>query len=103
MSVIRPVKAINDIANERARQDEMWGEQNHPDGTGSIGNKLEADFRRKDCNAAFNADNGTWRQILLEEVYEALAESDPEKLREELVQTAAVCVAWIQAIDRRNP
>lgn len=97
------VTVLQSIYKERKFQDVKWGEQNHPDGTGSIGNKMESDFRRKDCDAAFNAGNGTWRQILLEEVYEALAESDPEKLREELVQTAAVCVAWIQAIDRRNP
>lgn len=32
---------------------------------------------------------------------EALAESDPARLRAELVQVAAVAVCWIEAIDRR--
>jgi hypothetical protein len=37
----------------------------------------------------------------MEEVREAMAESDPAKLRVELVQVAAVSVAWIEALDRR--
>ncbi|MFI1165600.1 hypothetical protein ACH4UM_18790 [Streptomyces sp. NPDC020801] len=37
-----------------------------------------------------------------EEALEALAEDDPGKLRAELVQVAAVAVAWIEAIDRRT-
>ena len=31
------------------------------------------------------------------------AEHDPEQLRKELLQVAAVAVAWIEAIDRREP
>jgi hypothetical protein len=42
----------------------------------------------------------TWAHILTEEFYEALAEADPEKLREELVQVAAVAVAWVECLDR---
>jgi hypothetical protein len=42
----------------------------------------------------------TWADILEEEIAEALAESDPVKLRAELVQSGAVIVAWIEAIDR---
>lgn len=42
-----------------------------------------------------------WRHILDEEVAEALAETDPERLRAELVQVAAVAVQWIEALDRR--
>ncbi|WP_020141160.1 hypothetical protein [Streptomyces sp. 351MFTsu5.1] len=38
-----------------------------------------------------------WDGILLEEVYEALAESDPAKRRVELVQVMAVCAAIIAA------
>lgn len=40
--------------------------------------------------------------MLLEEVFEAMAESDLVKLRAELVQTSAVCVAWIEDIDSRT-
>jgi hypothetical protein len=35
-------------------------------------------------------------------VAEALAEDDPTLLRAELIQVAAVAVAWVEAIDRRT-
>ncbi|MEV7011673.1 hypothetical protein [Streptosporangium sp. NPDC051022] len=93
---------------ELARQDEKFGEQNHPDGTGEaftnefgtiIGPYL-AKVHQRLCLEA--ADNGTltWRHILLEEVYEALAETDPERLKAELLQVAAVAMQWRRAIDR---
>lgn len=41
----------------------------------------------------------TWWHILREEVFEAAAENDPEKLRAELVQVAAVAVKMIDALD----
>lgn len=43
-----------------------------------------------------------WLHILREEVAEAFAETDPVALRGELVQVAAVAVAWAEAIDRRT-
>lgn len=41
----------------------------------------------------------TWADILLEEVFEALAENDSQRLRDELVQVAAVAVKWIALLD----
>lgn len=41
----------------------------------------------------------TWWQILREEVFEASAEDDTEKLRAELIQVAAVAVKMIDALD----
>ena len=38
----------------------------------------------------------------LRTVGEAFAESDPDKLRTELIQVAAVAVAWIESIDRNS-
>jgi hypothetical protein len=58
-------------------------------------------MHREACQMATADGRVTWRHILTEEVYEAFAESDPTKLRAELVQVAAVAVQWIQAIDRR--
>jgi hypothetical protein len=43
-----------------------------------------------------------WDGVLLEEVFEALAETDPAKLRTELVQVAAVIVNWLEDIDSRT-
>lgn len=92
---------FGDMLNERERQVEKWGEQHHPDGTGA-GYNLPRDVNRMECDHAFAAGEGTWRHILLEEVYEALAEEDVEKLRAELVQVGAVAAAWIEDIDSRE-
>lgn len=58
-----------------------------------------------DCQAHSRNEGGdgtvTWWHILREEVFEASAEVDPAKLREELIQVAAVAMKWIEAIDRR--
>lgn len=97
-----------DIARERLRQVEQWGIQLHPNGTGrgiewlpgrSIGWLREYAKERCKGNPP-EADN--WFDILMEEVFEAAAESDDEPLRAELVQVAAVVKAWIETIDDRG-
>lgn len=95
---------LAEVAAERARQDAKWGEQNHPDGTARNGrsDRELADVSRRLCQSAAAAGMVTWRDILDEEMREAFAEDDPAKLRAELVQVAAVAVAWIEAIDRRE-
>lgn len=91
-----------EVLAEVDRQYEMWGEQNHPDGTALAGDdQLAEDVKR------FNAEmvrtgNLAWRDILWEEVREAFAEEDREPLREELIQVAAVALSWVNAIDRRT-
>ncbi len=72
-----PHRCYIDIEDERQRQDEKWGVQNH--------NDLK------------------WLAILMEEVGEVA--KDMLKYggdRRELVQVAAVAVAWMEAIDRRQ-
>lgn len=91
-------KAMRDVAAERARQDKKWGKQNH--------------------------DPLQWSAILTEEAGEATHEfleawaasklpggvvANAEKVREylvkgrtELVQVAAVAVAWIECLDRNE-
>lgn len=93
---------LAELCAERDRQDEKFGEQNHRDGTGLPIYQHAA--RRYRGQTERNAASGVlaWRDVLLEETYEALAESDPARLRTELVQVAAVAVAWIEAIDRRT-
>jgi len=91
---------LADIRAERARQDAKWGEQNHPNGTGRSGDPLVAEVVKADCDRAARDGKLTYRHILDEEVCEAFAETDPAKLRTELVQVAAVAVAWIEKLDR---
>jgi hypothetical protein len=112
------VEILAEVLAERRRQTAKWGEQNHPDGTGaqerplmpilrldSIPGAATADRTAAAFKAQTDASAGrgvvTWRDILLEEVFEALAESEPTALRAELVQAAAVAVQWVETIDRR--
>lgn len=118
------MSVLEEVAAERARQDAKWGEQNHPDGTGQyplvniqveslalplfaglLGN-LDGPTLAKVAVGATDRRAGEgavdWRDILLEEVFEAMAESDPDKIRLELIQVAAVATQWAEAIDRRS-
>lgn len=101
---LRTRDVLDEVAAERARQDVKWGEQSHPDGTGVFprADRRAADEARRECQMLAAGGFCTWRAILAEEVAEAFAETDPAKLRAELVQVAAVAVQWVQAIDRRE-
>jgi hypothetical protein len=92
---------LAEIVAERARQDRTFGEQNHRDGTGLPVYQHSANRYRHQAQRAATWGHLAWRDVLQEEVYEALAEPEPAALRVELVQVAAVAVAWIEAIDRR--
>lgn len=94
-------KVLGDVRAERLAQDVMWGIQEHPDGT-NAGGTAAADAAKRELEEAARQGAHTWRHILHEEVLEAFAEEDPDRLRAELVQVAAVAVKWIQAIDRRE-
>ena len=62
------------ITTERERQDEKWGSDRRP-------------------------DSEPWVAILTEEVGEvARATLERKDLEEELIQVAAVCVAWLEAL-----
>jgi len=102
---------LAEVAEERVRQFDKWGEQNWPDGTGpnvvwwqafspEAANAVSEIRERTDARAA--AGMLTWLDIAEEEFAESAAEKDSEKLRAELVQLVAVGVAWIEAIDRRK-
>ncbi|GAA0591066.1 nucleoside triphosphate pyrophosphohydrolase [Actinomadura livida] len=94
-------KVLRDIATEREAQDRMWGVQDFPHGSGPEFTERAEEAKRQ-CTEAWSRGELTWRHILTEEFFEALAESEPAALRTELVQTAAVAVKWIQSLDRRN-
>ncbi|RKS74247.1 putative house-cleaning noncanonical NTP pyrophosphatase (MazG superfamily) [Actinomadura pelletieri DSM 43383] len=94
-------RVLADVAAERQAQDRMWGLQDFPDGSGPEFTE-RAEGAKRECAAAATRGELTWRHVLTEEFYEALAESDPEALRTELVQTAAVAVKWIQSLDLRH-
>ncbi len=63
-----------EVVDERVRQDAKWG----------------TSFEGRDPN--------TWLAILMEEVGEAAAEIDPDKLIVELIQVAAVALSWAEHV-----
>lgn len=101
---------LTEVVQELVEQEEKWGEQNHPNGTGRserlfgyIAASKYGQFADKakvvtDSHAQIGTI--TYADIFVEEVFEALAEEDPAKLRIELIQCAAVAVAWVGKIDR---
>jgi hypothetical protein len=98
----RKLQILREVVVEADRQVELWGEQNHPDGTGLSEDAWRAD-RMKTLNAYFvETKTLTWRDILLEEVYEVFAETDVDKIHEELIQVAAVALQWADALARRG-
>lgn len=98
----------NSVLAERDRQEHLWGEQNHPDvplvlpATKRGLHRAESE-KWKTLNARrVKMGHLAWDGILLEEIYEALAESDPDKLRTELVQSMAVILNWLECVERRS-
>lgn len=86
------------IAAERRRQLKLWGFQR-------LKRRLSKEERGaflavlgllKEENDNTPKGRHKWSNILLEEAYEAITEKDKEDQIAELVQVAAVCVAWIE-------
>lgn len=107
---------LAEIAAERVRQLDKWGVQSHPctpahvlDGLGETGNAMverqianELERAAKaDCERNFKLGRGTWWAIAWEELAESGAATDMPARRQELIQTAAVLVAWIEDIDKK--
>ena len=142
MPIESVVKVLGEVATERGRQLEKWGEQSHPDGLGeapgqivALGITAQAEVRtmvqrlkalfpniahdkmtprhklevaqaleklsKSITKQAADAGKVDWTKIVLEELCEAFATTSPADLRAELIQTAAVLVAWVEDLDRR--
>lgn len=113
----RTAHVLGDLVIERRQQTAKHGDQTHlPDGTGpdvwlappATGERLTFGhlakvLRTQTDQRSQTAGDGTvtFADILLEETFEALAETDPALLRAELVQAGAVIVQWVEAIDQR--
>lgn len=86
------------IARERLRQLKTWGVQRYPFRSDPA---AYYEHLANDLKASFVKGETAWDAILLEEVYEALAEEDPQAMRIELIQVQAVAQAMIDQIDDR--
>ena len=99
---MRTSEALVLVARERGRQDAVHGEnRDFPDGTGGGVALLDLETARDEYERAVRHNRLTWWHILDEEVQEVRVETDREKLKRELVQVAAVALAWVEALDRR--
>lgn len=113
---VRTAAPLEEVRLERLRQDAKWGEQNHPDlardvrhmNALSVAEEMclpSADVARQRVELLARAGELGYADIALEEFCEAIeaaANEDVGELRKELIQTAAVLVAWVECIDRRR-
>lgn len=108
---------IEEIQNEVIRQHEKWGQQNHPSLDqillGRPGSctpqrmceeyEIPTESRAKQkCDIASNRKGITWGHIAVEELSEVISAFNSKARREELIQLAAVCISWIDSIDRNE-
>jgi malonyl CoA-acyl carrier protein transacylase len=93
---------VLEIAGERGRQITKWSDcQNLPDGTGGNRHRAEMRTAQNACDLAYKHGELTHAHIFEEEAMEVLAEPDQVKLRAELIQVIALCVKWVEDIDKR--
>lgn len=92
------------IERERFAQIAQWGEQRgYKDGTGhEFFLRMAGEYKAQNDARQEAGKPGVWSKVLLEEVFEALSETDELMLEDELIQTAAVCVAWIEDLRQRR-
>jgi hypothetical protein len=103
-------KIISEILAERKRQDELWGEQNHPIIARTHYDISKSEYYRipeeKEIKVWFNHKQRlgklTYFDILLEEVVEVANCTNADDLRKELIQVAAVTVAMIESLERNG-
>lgn len=87
------------LCHELRRAQKKLPDQHLPNGTGKRWDANQAGLAREKCKLASASGQLTWRDVLTEDYFEALAETDPAKLRAELIQVAAVALRWVQDID----
>lgn len=94
---------LEEVAAERERQIRKWGRQDHLEsGSGGSHNRTRANIAKAEYDDMVAYGELQWIHILTEEFWEALAEPEGPELRQELIQVAAVAIAWVEAIDRRD-
>lgn len=95
-------QVLADVTDERVRQVIKWGMQSLPDGTSTETWDNMAMEAKQTVDERAAAGTLTWVEVLDEEVLEAYAETDPVRLRAELIQVAAVAISWAEDIDRKQ-
>lgn len=103
LTIIARQHLFDAIDRERDHQDRLHpGTSRIPDGTGGEYREGVEAIAREAFESAQREGRLTHAHVFDEETAEVLAETDPMKLRTELIQVAAVCVKWIEEIERRS-
>jgi hypothetical protein len=97
-----PVAMLEALCLEVQVVNLRYGPGDHPDGTGYAYLREQAEKAARECETAFAAGMGSWRLTLRKEYRSALACTEPDHLRDELLRVAAVAVAWANAIEQRR-
>jgi predicted small integral membrane protein len=107
-------KIFEEIRIERENQDKRFGKQNHPILDPILINKPSErmcdeyeipteDRAREILNIRCTRGDLTYMHILIEEISEiACCGSNTKELRKEIIQSAAVLVAMVEALDRNG-
>ena len=80
-------RTIHDILDERQRQIEKFGKQ---------------DYSTLEWHAVFAEECGEVSKLVCKQECPPHSPPDDEAIRAELVQVAAVSIAWIEALDRKK-
>lgn len=103
LTIIARQHIFDAIDSERDRQDRLHPGTTHiPDGTGGERLELFLIAARGGYERAKAEGRLTHAHILAEEFGEAMVEKDQAKLRTELIEVAACCVKWVEAIEARK-
>jgi hypothetical protein len=92
---------MREIMQEHERQDEKWGEQNHPMLSTAFPRDKIVNMRNAYQQVNDEKTKKCWFSIFMEKILEVSIETDPIKQREEMIQVAAVAVQIIERLDRR--
>lgn len=115
---IRTIIVLENVFEERLRQVAKYGHNEElEDGTGpksqwlptsiSAHHELTAETIEQELRFDYEEHERqhgkpTWMHLIREEIAEAFAETDDDRLEEELTQVAALCVSWIEKIRARR-
>lgn len=104
-------KIFEEIRTERNKQDQKWGQQNHPVLNPDLKSASaqcswhalpEEDYARTLVDKGVKEGTLTFMNILVEEISEAASCQDAVELRKELIQSTAVLVAMIESLERNG-
>lgn len=104
-------KIFDQVRAEREKQTVKWGEQNHPSlklgydtgiKTAQILNLPSEGLIKSLVDQEAKTKESNWSTIALEEFTEVVIADNDYERRAELIQLIAVCVQWVECLDRND-